>query len=223
MREITCKILIILALVTVDIKLFAQDLESFSKRIVNQTAGIKAGDVVLIQGGKHTISLMEQIAAEIHRKGAHPMMFMESDLALKALWHEKPEASLSDYPKYIVELYKQVNYVIALPQSENIKEIRKGVDPKRSALLGSNGEKLVEELSKGTHASIIISYPTRQVAEMGGIDFEVYERMHWAAANTDYKSIADKGEKLKALRYLAGILEQVKNRIFLNLTNLKFL
>lgn len=200
MKNNSFKILIGLIMILVTANLLAQDVVSLAKRIVNQTAGIKPGDVVLVEGGKHTISLMEQIAVEVHRQGAHPLMMLESDLSLKAYWHEKPEANLSDYPKYLIALFKEVDFVISLPNSENFKEIYKGVDPKRSALIGSNSEKLLEELSTDSHSSSIgISFPTKQIAELSGIDFGVYEKMHWAAANTDYKSIADKGEKLKAL------------------------
>jgi aminopeptidase len=181
------------------ILLQAQDWAGLSKRIVNQTANVKPGDMVIVQGGKHTLTLMELITAEVHRKGAHPIMVMESDLTLKALWHDKPDVNLSDYPRSLVELYKSSDINISLPSSENFQEIFKNVDPKRSALASSNTEKILGEFSAAHFSSISVNYPTRQIAEVTGLEYSTYEKMHWAAMNADYKSIADKGSRIMSM------------------------
>jgi aminopeptidase len=174
--------------------------DDLAGRIVNETAGVRAGNVVLVRGGKHTLPLMEQIAAELHKIGAHPMMVVESDVALKALLYEKPETNLADYPEHIVKLLSAIDYEINLPLTENGSEIYKGVDPKRFALLGSTSDKLMNELSESSHSSdIIIGFPSEQAAEASGIDFAQYEKMHWAAMNVDYRQIAAQGQKIKSL------------------------
>lgn len=196
------KILSLFLLLEVSAFVMAQapDWTQLSKRIVNETAGIKASDVVLISGGKHTMPLMEQVAAEVHRKGGMPLMVVESDVALRALWYDKPEATLAEYPAHMIELFKEVDYQISLPGSEDFKSIFKDADPKRAALLGSYSDRLVNDLSAQTHFSDInVGFPTKQVAETSGIDFSTYEKMHWAAVKADGSSMAAKGTQIMTL------------------------
>ncbi len=180
--------------------------EALAKRIVNETVSVQAGEKVLITGGKHTMDLMEQVAAEVHRKGGHPIMIAESDVALKAMWHEKPMANLADYPSHELQLYKAIDYLIALPASQNFREIFQAVDPKRSAAVGSNSNRMLEELGRESRHSIVgISFPQKQEAEISGLDWATYEKIHWASINTNYTPIRAKGEELKGL--LSGAKE----------------
>lgn len=179
------------------------DWAALSKRIVNETARVQPGNYVLIDGGKHTLPLMEALAAELHRKGANPIMVVESDVALRAFWHEKPEANVGDYPKPFVELAKSVDFMIILPGSADFKTITQGVDPKRTAMVGKNNEQIMADMSRTYKGNNInIGYPTPQLAENVGIDYATYEKMHWAAMGADYKKIEATGQSI--LKLLSG-------------------
>ena len=51
---------------------FGQNYEQIAKQIVNTSAGVKAGDAVVITGGQHTMPLMEAVAVEVARAGGQP-------------------------------------------------------------------------------------------------------------------------------------------------------
>ncbi len=180
---------------------FSQDWPAFANRIVTQTAGIKAGDVVWISCGTTGLPLAEQIAAEVHRKGANPQIAMTTDVEQKAMLYDKPEANLADFPDYFIQWQKQLDYMITItPQVENSKSLYGNVDPKRMALLGSNVERLLSELAANTHYSdIAISLPSKEIPSITGIDLATYEKMHWAAASADYTKIASSGKKIMNL------------------------
>ena len=176
------------------------DWEKVAVKIVNETANVKAGDVVIINGGKHTMPLMEQIAAEIFRAGGHPQMMVNSDVALKAFWFDMPEKNLADYNGHIIEWNKEADIIITLPGSEDFQKTFKGIDPKRIAMANSNSDRYLEAISKETsYSSISIAYPTKQIAEVSGIDFKEYEEMHWAAVNTDSKNLSEAGTNIMGM------------------------
>jgi len=197
MKNVKLVIVIILFLGSTLVHAQSQDWSALAKRIVNETAQIKAGEIVLIEGGAHTMPLMEQIAAEVHRQGGMPQMMVQSDIELTAWAREKPEANLSDYPKHMMAIYKEIDYLIRLPGSKDFKKIYTGVDPKRFALASKNTEKIMAEMAAETHYSeISIDFPTEQIAEANKIDFKVYEKMHWAGVNADSKVMAEKGKRI---------------------------
>jgi aminopeptidase len=176
----------------------AQDWSALAQRIVGETAGIREGHVVLISGGKHTLPLMEQIAAEVHRKGAHPLMLVESDVALKAFFGEKPESRLAETFQPLIDLYGSVDFEIALPGSENGNLVR-GIAPARLARV-LEGRNTLNQALEGARVSLIgVGLPNPANAAALGLDPEVAERMHWAAVNTDYRVIARTAERISEL------------------------
>jgi aminopeptidase len=46
-----------------------QNYEQIAKQIVNTSAGVKPGELVMITGGQHTLPLMEAVAVEVARAG----------------------------------------------------------------------------------------------------------------------------------------------------------
>lgn len=193
------KLTLILALLGISSILKAQDWSLMAKRIVDQTVGVKAGDVVWIQCGREGLPLAENIAAEVHRKGGVPNISIDTEIAMRALYYDKPEINLSDFPDHLIEWLKPVDFAISIDPVERAS-IFKDVDSKRMALIGSNRAQILDALSTRTHFSeIVISLPSQETSEITGMDYVTYEKMHWAAANADYKKIEESGNKLKDL------------------------
>ena len=92
------------------------DNSALAKQIVTKTARVKPKDVVLIHGGIHTFSLMEQIAEEVNRLGAMAEIIVASDPVLMSHLKEKPEADIV-FAKYLPVWYNQADVIINLPIS----------------------------------------------------------------------------------------------------------
>ncbi|QNP54294.1 hypothetical protein H9L05_20910 (plasmid) [Hymenobacter qilianensis] len=52
-----------------------QNYEQIAKQIVNTSAGVKPGELVMITGGQHTLPLMEAVAVEVARAGGNPICY----------------------------------------------------------------------------------------------------------------------------------------------------
>ena len=52
----------------------AADFKSVAAKIVNQSAGVAEGDVVMITGTEEDLPLLEDIAIEVRKAGAHPLV-----------------------------------------------------------------------------------------------------------------------------------------------------
>src|ERR1700737_1737430 len=60
-------------------KISATDLEALSNRLVNQVAGVKEGDIVLISGGVRDAELLENLSTDVRKGGAFPLLTLNSD------------------------------------------------------------------------------------------------------------------------------------------------
>ena len=67
------------------------DLAALAQRLVNQSAAVKEGEIVMITGRQQDAGLMEEIAVEVAKVGAHPMVDYSSDTLSKRLFFDVPE------------------------------------------------------------------------------------------------------------------------------------
>jgi leucyl aminopeptidase (aminopeptidase T) len=172
---------------------------ALARRVVTESAKIKPGDVVVIDGGKHTIPLMEALAIEAQEAGGFVMMFLESDLVIRSYNVDVPEKYLEQKPKFFAEWLKPMDVYISLPAAEDLKSIIAGVPEARFAKAAQAGQVITDMLNGSKVRLVLIGYPSKQEAENNQLDFRTYEKMHWAAVNADYRQIAERGDQLKGL------------------------
>lgn len=64
------------------------DYEDLAKRIVNTSANVQPGEVVVVSGGQHTVPLMEAIAIEVQKAGGFVTIFLNTDKLARARWFD---------------------------------------------------------------------------------------------------------------------------------------
>jgi len=96
----------------------ADNTQALAARLV-QSASVKPGDVVVIDGGKHMIPLMEAVAVEVQKLGGMPTIMLYSDRVTRSLYTEVPEKYLEQEHRFWGEWMKQANIYITLPASED--------------------------------------------------------------------------------------------------------
>ncbi len=181
--------------------LYSQD-EKFielAQKIVQTSASIKAGDVVVVYGGKHTISFMEALTIEAQKKGGLVQMFLNSDKVERSYLVDVPEEYLELEPKYFAEWLKNTDAWIGLSAIENPKAVYGDIPEERWAKVYKANKLINDMLDESGIRGLNISYPTKERAEINQLDFADYEKMHWEAVNADYKQISELGMKLKKL------------------------
>lgn len=180
------------------------DLEQLAHRLVTQSAAVKEGEVVLIMGRPHDAELLENIAVQVRKVGAFPMIEYSSDRLAKRLFFDVPEKYDTQAEGWGTKLATVVDVVIGLGNSttENLLE---GADPKRMAARGKAAEAIGQAFFKNNVRTVDIGnnlYPTPWRAERFGMDEAALARMFWTGINIDYSQLQARGEQVKAA--LAG-------------------
>lgn len=180
------------------------DLEQLAQRLVTQSAAVKEGELVMITGRPHDAELLENIAVNVRKVGAFPMIEYSSDRLARRLFFDVPEKYDSQVPGWGSKLTGAANVLISLGNAttENLFE---GADPKRMAERGKAGESIGLALQKNNVRTVEIGnnlYPTPWRAERLGMAPDELAKMFWNAVNMDYGDLQARGDQVKAA--LAG-------------------
>ncbi|SMB84485.1 Leucyl aminopeptidase (aminopeptidase T)-like [Hymenobacter roseosalivarius DSM 11622] len=178
---------------------FGQNYEQIAKQIVNTSAGVKPGELVMITGGKHTMPLMEAIAVEVARVGGQPEMMVNTDKVAHAIDVEMPESAIqaSKSDNWLL----QADVLITLPQLEDSKAVLAGITPARQAKFAKVAADagLSKKLDAAKIRGVFVSYPSKSLAANQQLDYPSYEQMIWAGIGTDYTAVATQAQQLKQL------------------------
>ncbi len=170
-----------------------------AKKIINISANIKPGDVVVIDGGKHLIPFIEALAIEVQKAGGMPTIFLESDKVIKSFWTEVDNKYIEQEPKYLSDWFREIDVWFDLPSVKNPKEIYADLPPEKIAKIIKATEVIRKKLNDSGMRLLQITYPSKEDARNYHIDFETYQNIYRKAMNADYKKISETGQKLKKL------------------------
>ena len=209
----TAWVLVLLSTPATPTRATAQESNRFTelaRRVVATSAAVKPGEVVVISGGKHTISLMEALGAEVARTGASPLLTLDSERVFGAFLRELPETHLRAYDSAGTAVYgdllRRADVMIVLPPIENADSLLQtfAADTLRMGkvmqTLGASQRRFDELRNTARTRFVFINYPpTRTDIARSGLDAGAYDRMMWEAMTTDYDRIAAQGRALKRL------------------------
>lgn len=180
------------------------DLEQLAQRLVTQSAAVKEGDVVFISGRPHDAELLENIAVNVRKVGAWPMIEYSSDRLSKRLFFDVPANYDTQPDKIGMELAGSVDAVINVGNNltQNLFE---GADPVRTAARGKANEPVTQAFLKNNVRTVEVGnelYPTPWRAERYGMTEDALATTFWNGVNIDYSELQTRGEQVKAA--LAG-------------------
>jgi leucyl aminopeptidase (aminopeptidase T) len=174
------------------------DLEQLAQRVVTQSAAVKEGEVVLINGRMEDAELLEDIAVNVRKVGGFPFVEYGSDRLDKRLFFDVPDKYDTQANTLGSKLADMVDVVISVGNnsSENLLE---GADPKRLATRGKTGEAVMQKfLRKVRNVEIGNNlYPTPWRAERYGLAQDELARTFWSGVNLDYSELQARGAQVK--------------------------
>ncbi|ALW84058.1 hypothetical protein AUC43_02435 [Hymenobacter sedentarius] len=176
---------------------FGQNYEQIAKQIVNTSAGVKPGELVMITGGQHTLPLMEAVAVEVARAGGQPRMLVNTDKVAHATTVEIPESAIQTSKSNSWTLGADV--LISLPSIDDPKAVSAGFTEERQAKFaqvaadGGINRKVDATKLRG----VSVAYPSRSFAANEQLDYPSYEQMIWAGIGADYTAISTQAQQLK--------------------------
>jgi aminopeptidase len=180
------------------------DLEQVAERLVNQSAGIKEGELVLISGGPQDQELLENIAVHVRKVGAFPQVVLSTDRMAKRLFFDVPEKFDTQADTLGLKLAENFNAVISV--DSNLDEgAFAGADPKRLAARARASQPIVDTFLKRKVRQVEVGnglYPTAWRAKRFGMTDDGLMKTFWEGVNVDYASLATRAEQVKGA--LAG-------------------
>jgi len=180
------------------------DLEQLAERLVTQSAAVKEGEIVFINGRSQDAELLENIAVNVRKLGAWPIVGYSSDRMAKRMFFDVPDKYDAQADEVGMEMAKLIDVTISLGNgtSENLFE---GADPKRMATRGKANAPVAKAFMDNNVRSVDIGndlYPTSWRAERYGMGEDARASTFWTGVNLDYSELQACGEQVKAA--LAG-------------------
>ena len=177
------------------------DLEQLAERLVTQSAGIKEGDLVLVSGGIQDQELLENVAVQVRRRGAFPLLTFNSDRLSKRLFFDVPEKFDAQQDALGMKLAENVDAAIFV--NFNLDEtVLAGADPKRRAARAKANVPVADVFTKRKVRTVEVGnglYPTASRAKRLGMTDGELAKMFWEGVNVDYADLAKRAEQVKTV------------------------
>ena len=180
-------------------------LAEIAHKVVNISAAVKPGEVVVISGGVQKLPLMEALAIEAAKAGAlvEPL-FVTTDRLQRAFLADVPEEYLGQ-PNPTLEWFKTIDIWISTADLEDAKAVLEGIPETKLSKAARSAEALRTALNNSKIRGVYIGVPNKKDAEYDRVDWSTYQNMQWDAINADYQEMMKKGNQL------AKMLEDAKS------------
>ncbi len=180
-------------------KMAATDLEALSNRLVTQVAGVKEGEIVFVNGGVRDLELLENIATDVRKVGAYPLMTVGSDRLFKKYYEEVPDKYDSQAPELDLKLATLPSVTIGVDSNES-DDVAAGISQARMAAVGKAGEPVADLYLKRNVRQVSVGnglYPTAYRAKRFGMSQDDLAKTFWEAVNADYSTVQTTGENVR--------------------------
>ncbi len=134
--------------------------------IVNQSAGIRPGELVLIEGGTRDQKLLEDLAVEVRKLGAHPLIAIGSDRLDRRLFVDVDEQFDMQEPEFFGRLAEFIDALITVDYGEKEGNLA-DIPAKRRAERAKAFEKVQKKMLKRGVVRVHLGndlYPTQTMA-----------------------------------------------------------
>jgi leucyl aminopeptidase (aminopeptidase T) len=179
----------------------ATDYEQLAERLVGQSAGVKEGELVFISGGTQDQELLENIAVNVRKLGAFPLLALNSDRLTRRMFFDVPEKLDTQTDALTLKVAENFNVFIAV--NSNLDEgVLAGSDPKRQAARAKAFEPIFELILKRKIRQIEVGnglYPTDWRAKRFGMTTDQLTKTFWEGVNVDYSSLAARADEIKGV------------------------
>ena len=180
-------------------KASATDTKALAAKIVNQSAAVKEGEVVLVSGSARDLELLENIVTEVLKVGGQPLLTLNSEKVAKNSYTEVPEKYDSQEPKVGMALARMVNVAINVDSTQT-ENLLADVPPTRLAARAKADSPVGEEFRKNKVRNVNVGndlYPTEWRAKRFDMPVDGFAKLFWDGLNIDYTSLQATGEKAR--------------------------
>jgi leucyl aminopeptidase (aminopeptidase T) len=175
--------------------------ESLAQKLVNQCGAIQEGEIVLISGSIRDNELLENIAVNVRKLGAFPLIAISSDRLTRRMVTEVPVKYDTQVPELDLKLFGFVNTIISLETNED-PGLLSDIEPERFVTYAKTNEPVNELIRKRSVKGIALGngmYPTEAKARQYGLTMNELTEMFWNGVNVDYSQLEATGKSVKSI------------------------
>ncbi len=176
---------------------------SVAEKVVAQSAGVQDGDLVWITGSNEDLPLLEEIAVEVRKRGASPLVTVASQQQARRMFDEIPAKYDSRLPEMNMKLTGIIDVFIATEFGEG--RTLKGVSAERIAARNKASAPIGELARKRQVRAVFLGnglYPNAERAEQLGMSRDELAGLMYGGVDADYAALQSTGEQVRSL--LAG-------------------
>ncbi len=177
----------------------ATDLRALAKKLVENNAGVKEGEIVLVSGSENDLGLLEDIVAEVQRVGGEPLFLLNNERLVRNSYTEAPEKYDSRESKLFMSLARTVNAQIVIGFG-GPEDLLADIPAERLAARGKANQPVNAEFRKNKVRLVALGnelYPVEWRAKRFDMPLNEYAKQFWESVNTDYEKLQQAGEKAK--------------------------
>jgi aminopeptidase len=183
----------------------SERLRRLAEVLVSYSGGVRAGDLVVLQGPMHVEPLLEQLYAAVLQAGGHPTVRCAPELE-DLLFAEGSDAQIEWQTPAEQQDIEQTDVWIVIDAPSNTKALT-SVEPEREARVQRARlplrERYLERALAGELRWVLTAYPTNAAAQDAEMSLAQYKELVYAAA------FLDDGDPVARWRAFAGELERV--------------
>lgn len=176
------------------------DTDQFAATLITANAGVQADDIVLITGTAQDLQLLEDLAVQARRIGAHPLIVVGSDRLQRRMFLDVPPELDTQSPRLALELARIVDVQINVPPG-NDPDLLAEVPAERFAAVGKTFEAVDAAEREHGRRYIELSnemYPTDWRAERFGLSREELSDLFWSAVQVEPAQLRAAGEAIQS-------------------------
>jgi len=175
------------------------DFDALAEKLVTQCAGIREGDLVRVSGGARDCRLLEDVAVQVRRKGAFPLVTLSSDRMTRRMYDDVPEKYDYQTSDIMVKLASMITARIHVDYSESEANLE-GVPSARIVAVNKANAPSWNLMLKRKVRQVYLGndlYPTKERADLYGVSQEELAQVFWNGVNTDYNELQQIGQSVR--------------------------
>jgi leucyl aminopeptidase (aminopeptidase T) len=175
-----------------------RNLDALATKLVNQCAGVREGELIGITGDPKDAEILEDLAVQVRKRGAHPLIMLTSDRLSRRLYDDVPAQFDSQAPKWDVKLAELLDAQFVLESGDEAALAH--VPAARVAVREKTFQPVFKRMRERNVRIIFLGnglYPTSSRAEQFGLSKAELAKLFWDGVNTDYLQLQATGAKVK--------------------------
>jgi leucyl aminopeptidase (aminopeptidase T) len=177
------------------------NLDSLAQKLVLQCADINEGEIVLVTGSVRDAELLEDIAVQVRKAGAFPLVSIWSDRLTRRMFMDVPAKFDSQRPEWDIKLAGIVNSIIGVDVGED-EGLLADIPPERLAAWVKAHEGITKMYQDKKVRIVNLGnglYPTKTLAKRFKIPLKDLTNIFWSGVNVDYTKLRFAGDAVRTM------------------------